>query len=460
MPRATYDDLLRVAHRWAMAANQNPGHDIDQLTTGWAEVVTATCRHLNWLHSDLPSPELTVDANTSPDYYLQAVARSLGAATDLLATQTAPTSRLLDDPQALSAARYRVAAITTSAAAAVQRGLLAAPATRARQVKALGVHVQQVIAEIEAQPRTSDTPWHANPLSGLATASPPPGTEQTSYVAQLSASWQRAHEEIPAKVLLTRDLRSITAQLRSAGAYAAHFADALIQSGQTAGLEAWMVTDLAQLRDESRQAEAAGRDVAMGWRTRLSDVNGRSDHPGVDRYVVLLKELRNLTMRDGRTVDTAELVTSQRSAYALMSALDELSHASHRIAELQREAVDELIVRGMLFAPITVVARSNPDYRHGNLRYRDTTPGAWVRTSRAEDFTELTASLTAVEQHWSNSAVLAKRVAATTGQLRPYGGSIPSVPPEVRQRFNRDPVTKASPRPEPSTQMTPEAGSW
>lgn len=462
MPRATYDDLLRVAHRWAMTANQQPGQNVGQLVVGWSEVVAATRGHLRWLRGNLRAPDLALRVDTDPDYYLHGVAQGLGAATDLLAGRSLAESHLFDDLEALSAARSRAASITTSAAAAVERGLLSAPRDEARRVKVLSRHLRRVVSELERQRAHGGSAWTTNPLSRLATAAPPPGFEPTSFVAELAASWQRAHEEIPARVLLTRDLRSITAQVRSAGGYAAHFANALVQACPDVGIEPWMVADLRKIGEEAERAEAAGKAVAMGWRSRLSDLNGRSDHPGVHHYVVLLGELRRLTMRDGRTVTAPELVTSQRSAYALIDALDELAHATHRVAQLQQEATAELIGVGGLFAPTVVVARNNPDYRHGNGNPRPTRPGSWARTTRPQDFTELTRSLDELEQHWSKTATLARRVAATPGQLRPYGGSAPLQPPLAApsQRASRDPLVRAKPEPDRSAEMTPEVDRW
>jgi hypothetical protein len=435
MPRARYDDLLRVARRCAVEAGRRPASHASEVAAGWRAVLVATRRHLAWLRGELSTPDIEVPVGTRSDRQLQSLARVIGVAADLLATQDLGTAEALNDLTELAAARAEVAAIAVIGARAALNALRSARGRERPDVQSLAPHLRRAIGELErlASPGNAEVSG-PRALSGLATSAPSPAVDEVSRLAEAAARWQRAYEGIGAGGTLTRDLRSTTAQLRTAGGYALHLADCVSRVGPQLGLENQTRHDLRILIAELRDADAGGLRMAQVWKRRLSDLHGHSTFPGEHAFRDLEPVLRRVVSRDGRLRDASELIPSQRTALAVFDALDELTHATARVARIQQQTVAALIHNGRFFVPRTVIARRDPNYlgRPGAwVRYPQSN---WVRTSRPDCFEELTTSLAWIVEHTSEASSAARRLAATTDQSRPFGGQSMTTPPPLIER--------------------------
>jgi hypothetical protein len=423
--RARYEDLLRVAKRRAIEVG-HPGARGD-LAAGWARVLKACRQHLIWLRGDLEVPELVVAVDAEPDERLIALARALGAGADLLAAQDLTTAAAFTDTEQLVSARAEVASVTLIAAVAVSEGLEDQQGRGDAESFAGNLRASMTELEMIAQGAGSSTGFGM--LAGLTAASPPIALDEVSSISRAAVHWQHAHELSDSTSLLTRDLRSITAQLRTVSGYAWHLATSLLLSPKSLeGSEEQLEIAMSRLR----RAQAGAQQCAHSWQRRLSDVGGRSSLPGEVAFKDLQVALDQLLKRDGRLLSPADLVTSRQTAGVLLDALDELVYSAHRVAYLQQYATAGLIMRGRLFVPLRVLVKRDPDYLHR--------PGAnwrnplmpWARTSRSDCFADLTASLAAVTHHLMDASRLTSELTGTAKDSRPYGGELAGRTPMPR----------------------------
>jgi len=128
---------------------------------------------------------------------------------------------------------------------------------------------------------------------------------------------------MPPAAVLTRDLRSTTAQLRTVGGYVWHLATRLL-SAPASGLDADQRLDLKVIMSELRGFGASVGRVEGTWRRRLSDLSGPSDSQGEFAFLDL-KGAIDRVIRDDRGLRTASgLVPDHRTAAGLVDVADEL----------------------------------------------------------------------------------------------------------------------------------------
>lgn len=216
--RATYEDLLRTARR--MAVNAHRGRYVDEagLMADWDAVVAATVSHLRWLRSRLRSVGRTTRlAGRRCGTSLGRLAVAIGAAGDLLATQDPATVGALDRPDDLAAARAELGAIVLIGARAVLRNIR----TRTPGYE----HLLTVMAELESLARSDVRRVGLGALGGVTAGGPSAPVDDLSLLSRYAARWERAHQSMPPRTMLTRDLRSTTAQLRTVCGHVWHLAD-------------------------------------------------------------------------------------------------------------------------------------------------------------------------------------------------------------------------------------------
>ena len=95
-----------------------------------------------------------------------------------------------------------------------------------------------------------------------------------------------ADDAVPPQSLLTRDLRSITGQLRATCGYVWHLTDQVLASPYS-GLKPRQQIDLRVLKAVMRAAESGALAIAESWRRRLSDLGGVTDLPGELAFIEL-----------------------------------------------------------------------------------------------------------------------------------------------------------------------------
>lgn len=231
--RATYEDLLRAARRVAVDAHREDHRDHALLMAGWHAVLTATGRHLRWLRGRLPVPGERPRLVKRPDTSLGRLAQAIGAGADLLAAQDPGTSVALDNHADVAAARAEVAAIALIGARVVMRDLRTTPtAPEYRQLT-------RVMEALERLAQSDVRRSGLGTLAGLATGSPSVAADDLSLLARSAARWERAHGSIAPLTLLTRDLRSTTAQLRTVCGYTGTWQMACCRPRRASG---WMPT--------------------------------------------------------------------------------------------------------------------------------------------------------------------------------------------------------------------------
>ncbi|MEV4267728.1 hypothetical protein [Kribbella sp. NPDC049584] len=426
--RATYEDLLFIARRRAVEACNLACFDTTDLVAGWQATLSATRHHLRWLGAELSADDFTCGPGGRREGPLFLLAQVIGAGADLLATQNGSTWSALDNDKAVRGARSAVAAIAgMGVRAAVTR--LASGRTKSGAGSGLFYeHLVSVLAELEFLSESGVSEIGA--LGGLATRLPPYPVDELSHISRLAAAWQVAHEATSPRTMLTRDLRSTTAQLRTVAGYLTHIAGLL----QTA--EGGRSDELGSLAENLRSVAAADARVGMAWRSRLSDVSGRSDGAAELSFVHLLSALQRW-LRDGdRLKRRDEVVPDAESAGRIREVVDELAHSGHRVASHHEESVWFLIQAGWLFVPKFELAKRDPEFdaRPSVWRLRYPQP-AWVRTTQASCFEELTSALAEATAHFANAAAISQRLAGTSEQHRPFGahfGTEPRVLPPPR----------------------------
>ncbi|WP_432877470.1 hypothetical protein ACQPYH_28790 [Kribbella sp. CA-245084] len=419
--RATYKDLLALARRRAVAAYNLACVDASDLVAGWRATLSATRHHLRWLGVELSTEDFACGLGERGEGPLFLLAEALGAGADLLATQNGSTWVAMDDVEAVEAARAEVAVIAGIGARAVITALAAGRMRSRAGSGLLYEHVVSVLGELEAlgEPGVSEI----GSLGGLATRLPREPVDELSRISRLAAAWQVAHEATSPRSLLTRDLRSTTAQLRTVAGYLIHLTRVLQM------VDDCQPQELASLAESLRRSAATEAQVSRGWQTRLSDVNGRSDGPAEDAFVHLLDALKRWLCEGDRLRPPDEIAGNANSVKMLREVVDEIANAGHRVASHHEESVWFLIHAGCLFVPKFELARRDPEFdrRPSVWRMRYPQP-SWLRTARASCFEQLTSALAEAAGHFADAAQTSRRLAGTTEQHRPFGANFATVP--------------------------------
>ncbi|MEV0283510.1 hypothetical protein AB0H36_05250 [Kribbella sp. NPDC050820] len=419
--RATYEDLLRTARRMAVNAQRGRYVDRAEVVAGWRAVLAATSRHLRWLRVRLRSAERVGRPASVPDNSLGRLARAIGAGADLLATQASNTAGMLDEADDLAVARSEVAAIALIAAKVVARDLPSwSPVQR---------NVARVMAELEVLVQPDGVRGaRLGPLGGLTAGAPAVPFDDSSLVARCAARWERAHACVAPLTLLTRDLRSMTSQLRTVCGYSSYLVQQLL-GAPAAGLDAGQQLELKTLRAGLGAVEEGAIRVAKSWQRRMSDLSGQSRTPGEAAFLDLRAALDRVVRPQGGLLQPAELVPNQRAAMGLLDAIDELVWSADQVARQQQVAVAGLIVEARLFVPRHEVARRDLRYLRrpgGGARLLQT---HWVSTGLPIHFDELTEALAWSVDHLAVASSVASRLAGTSRLARPAGEEHLRVPP-------------------------------
>jgi hypothetical protein len=410
--RATYEDLLRTARRMAVNAHRGTYPDEVELMADWEAVLAAAASHLRWLRCRVRFIGDIERLVGRSDNSLRRLARALGAGADLLATQDPAAATALDDQEDLIAARAEVAAVVLIAARVVLRRIRTrTPGHR---------HLLAVTAELETLVQADARRAGLGPLGRLAAAGPPAPVDELSSIARTATRWARAHDSTPPMSLLTRDLRSATAQIRTICGYVSHLVDQLL-TGPAADLDAGQQLDLKILKAGLRSSDDGGMRVARSWRHRLSDLSGQGDTAGEIAFGDLRGALDDVVRRDGRLLSPAELVRSRRIAVGLLDAVDELVWSTDRVARYQQHAVGELIRAGRLFVPRHQAAKVELLYLRRPGGGSRPLQARWVRTNIPDCFDELTQALAWCADHLTVAAEIARRLAGTAHLSRPVG---------------------------------------
>jgi hypothetical protein len=238
--------------------------------------------------------------------------------------------------------------------------------------------------------------------------------DATAQLAYVAARWQRAHESTATVTLLTRDLRSMTAQLRTACGYAWHLSDRLLAASHL-DRGPQMEHQLKALLGALGEASANSARVARSWQRRLSDISGQSAAPGEVAFLELAASFNGVARRHDRLLRSEELVPDGPAASRLVDALDELVYSAERVGRLQEHAVGELIGAGRLYVPIAVLVRCQPKL--------------WVVARHPECFTELTDAVKATADALLDASTFARELAGTADHLRPaceYQSGLPA----------------------------------
>lgn len=408
--RATYEDLLRTARRMAVNADRGTYSDEGELMADWRAVLASTMIHLRWLRSRLRTVGQMPRPTGPSERSLGRLARALGAGADLLATQDPATAAALDDQQDLVAAKAEVAAITLIAARLVRRHLR----TSSRDHQ----HLVSVVAELESLAESDVRRTGLGALGRLTAGGPTASADELSLIARTAARWARAHDAMPPRSLLTRDLRSTTAQLRTVCGYASYLADQLLAT-QLADVDAGQRLDLKSLKAGLHAADVGAARVAESWRRRVSDVSGLSNTPGEIAFYDLRSALDCVVRRDGQLLSSARLIPNRRTAAGLLDAMDELLWSAERVSRHQQHAVARLIGAGWLFVPRHQAARVELHYLRRPGGGSRPLQARWVRTNMPGCFDELTQALAWCADHLTVASEIARSLAGTSHQSRP-----------------------------------------
>ena len=103
--RATYEELLWVARRCAVEADKTADDDTTDVVAGWQATLTAARHHLRWLRIELATADFVNGNPLQAHGPMYALAQSIGAGADLLASQNGTTTIAFDNKRSLTAAR-------------------------------------------------------------------------------------------------------------------------------------------------------------------------------------------------------------------------------------------------------------------------------------------------------------------------------------------------------------------
>ncbi|MEU4193610.1 hypothetical protein AB0E69_17050 [Kribbella sp. NPDC026611] len=420
--RTTYEDLLRVARRDAVVAYNLAVDDDTDLIAGWQATLRAARHHFRWLRLELSTADYARASGTRAEGPFGVLARSLGAGADLLASQNRSTSEAFED-EWLVAARSEIASITALAARAAVTRLASQQGSDIETNRRLLGHLVDVLEELDFH-RVPGSPA-IGALLGLATTLPHAPVDEQSRVILLAAHWQSTHDATHPGGVVSRDLRSTTAQLRTVIGYCLHLTHLMTQSASNSEAA-------GEVEQALRAAGAITQHVPYLLRTRVSDVGGRSDAAPEAAFVELLQALRGWLSDGQRLKGRRELLPDCRAVETASDVIDELIHAAVRVAEVQQNTVAWLILHGRLFVPKPELGKRDREFHNQPGAWRLKYPQlSWVRTNLASCFDQLTADMTDLTHHLSVAARAARSIAGTSSLRRPYGPEHFSAPPIV-----------------------------
>lgn len=427
--RATYEDLLRAARRAAVEAHRSRHPDRDALLAGWQAVLRATSNHLGWLRDDLDLDGEPPTPDVDPDTAMLRLAVALGTGADLLAAQDSYNATALDDRASLAAARAEIAAIAQIAGRAVLRDLKVPKRTeKYRQVAKRITQLERIVVAGRHSPGLGT-------IRNLTTTHPRHGTDELSELAWLAVRWERAHQDVAPASLLTRDLRSVTSQLRTVCGYAWHLAEAVGSVAGGAGFESRIHIELSELKTALRAFDAGAARISRSWQRRLSDIGGQSGTPGEVAFLDLKTAFDTLLRPNGDLLAPRDLIPDRRRALGVLDALDELVDAASRIARFQQLAVNDLIHSGNFFVPRRDVAGILP--LSLRLAVRPGVGRRWMRTELPMHFTELTDTLAWSANQLARAAGVARGLSGTAHHRRPLGDSQARTTPAQLPKLRR-----------------------
>ncbi|TDX04016.1 hypothetical protein EV647_2273 [Kribbella sp. VKM Ac-2566] len=418
--RATYEDLLRTARRIAVSAQRRVYPDEAEVMGDWDAVLAATSHHLQWLRGGLKTATGVSRFDVRSDNSLGRLAQAIGASADLLAVQDSASAAALDVREDLAAARAEVAAIALIGAEVVARNTRSRTPGRSQ----LGCAMRE-LAELAA----SDVRRRGlGGLAVLAAGGPAALANDVSAIAPLADRWRRAHASMPPQSMLTRDLRSTTAQLRTVGGQVAHLTTHLLAAAP-ARLQPDQRIDLQIVRRELQRFDAAARDVGLAWRGRLSDLSGHGS-PETEVAFLDLKSAVDRNLRGDRGIRAARhQVRNHWAAAGLIDAVDELLWSADQVARWQERAVSVLIARGRLFVPRRDAAQVEISYLRRPGGGTRPLQAKWVRTDLASCFGQLTGQLANAGDHLTRAAEVARRIAGTSALSRRTADPAVRTPP-------------------------------
>ncbi|MER7243078.1 hypothetical protein [Kribbella sp. NPDC000426] len=416
MMRATYEDLLRTARRIAANAQRGVYPDKSEVLADWQAVLFATKNHLRWLRLHL---KVKPGEAKRSDNALGRLAQAIGAGADLLAVQDAGAAAVLDVGEDLVAARSEVAAIALMAGEVAMRSTRARDPERSRVRSAMRELAEIASADVR---RTG-----LGGLALLAAGRPAALTGDLSLIGPAAARWERAHAATSPEMVLTRDLRSATAQLRTIGGDVWHIATQLL-SAQSAGLDATQRRDLDLMRSELHSAEASSRRVESSWRRRLSDLGGLSESPAEIAFLDLKSAVSHVLGDDRGLRRPRDLIPDHRTAMELVDTVDEVLWCTEQVWRHQQRTVRWLVGAGRLFVPrqeasqVDIYFLRRPGGGSRPLQAR------WVRTGLGGCFDDLTSALAESAEHGKAAGEIARRLAATSAISRRTGEPRPRTP--------------------------------
>ncbi|WP_433018096.1 hypothetical protein [Kribbella sp. CA-294648] len=368
------------------------------------------------LDDEPPTPDVDADGA------LSRLAVVLGTGADLLAAQDSYNATALDDQAGLVAARAEVAAIALIAGRAVLRDLGVPKRTEDyRRVARRMAQLERVVAAGRNSPGLGA-------IRNLTTTRPRHGTDRWSEVAWLAVRWERAHQDIAPATLLTRDLRSVTSQLRTVSGYAWHLAECV--ESVAGDFESQVPFVLGRLKKALRAFDAGAARVSRSWQRRLSDVGGQSGTPGEVAFLDLKAAFEALLRPSGDLLVPQDLVPDGRRALEALDTLDELVDAAARVARFQQFAMNDLIYSGTFFVPRRDVASILP--LSLRLVVRPGIGRRWMRSELPMHFTELTNTLAQSADQLAMAAGVARELSGTAHHRRPLGDThARAAPPQL-----------------------------
>jgi hypothetical protein len=418
--RATYEDLLRTARRIAVSAQRGKYPDERQLMTDWQAVLAATRYHLRWLRGGLRTGSNGEPApGPRSDNALGRLAQAIGAAADVLAVQDTTASVAFEVRDDLVAARAEVAGIALMAGRAV--------AGNRPMWGAGSFHLRRVMSELGEIADADIRRTGLGGLAGLAAGGPALLGGEWSMVASAAVRWERAHASIPPQTVLTRDLRSTTAQLRAVGGFLGYMVSDLLSS-PSAGLDAGERQTLLSVRHELQGFAVSARGVERAWRRRLSDLSGLSDSPGEEGFLDLRSSFLHV-LRDGQGLRGAsDLVPDRRAADRVFDVVDEVLWTTAQVAEHLQGTATWLIEAGRLFVPRSEAVLVDLSYLRRPSGGSRPLQAKWVRTDLEGCFEELTTDLAGAAEHLRVASAVFRRFAGTAGMSRRVAEPVTRLP--------------------------------
>ncbi|MBP2351737.1 hypothetical protein JOF29_002820 [Kribbella aluminosa] len=403
-----------------MSAQRGIYPDESEVMGDWQAVLSATKHHLHWLRGQLRTKPRGEPAPAErSDNALGRLAQAIGAGADVLAVQDAAAAAALEVSDDLIAARAEVAAIALMAARVVVRN--PRPRIPGRS------HLRRVMQELAQIAEADVRRCGLGGLADLAAGGPAALDDGLSMVPVAAARWERAHASVRPETVLTRDLRSTTAQLRTVGGSLWHVASQLLSS-PSAGLDPDQRCGLGELRSVLRDFESSAGGVERAWRRRLSDLSGLSESPGEAAYLDLMRAVDGV-LRDDRGLRAPHgLVPDRRAAVRLIDAVDEVLWSAEQVCRHQLDTVRWLIGAGRLFVPRHEAVHADIYYLRRPTGGSRPLQAKWVLTHNAGCFDELAADLDESADRLKAASRVARGLAGTSALSRRTAETVARIP--------------------------------